>query len=370
MASKNNNHNPTGDLYALILAGGVGTRLWPRSRKHKPKQLLDIVSENTMLQETFIRIEPLVPVERTLVITNGTYAPLIKEQVPRLPPDNILIEPAGRGTAPCIGLSALYLKRLDPESIMASLNSDHVILDAEGFRQALDAAAEMARQGHLVTLGIRPDSPHTGYGYIQQGERIETVNGLPIFRVRRFKEKPDLKTAEKFLESQDHLWNSGIFIWKTSVLMDAIRRQMPDLYSQLQVIERAIGTEAEARVLEEVWEQVQNISVDIGILEKADDVVVIPLQVGWNDIGSWAQLPDILPSDDDDNVIIGADHIGVDTAKCLVYAGSNRLIATIGLQDMIVVDTEDVLLICPKSRAQDVRHLIDELKKQGKDQYL
>jgi len=369
MSSKDN-HNPTGDLYALILAGGVGTRLWPRSRRHKPKQLLDIASENTMLQETFIRIEPLVPLERTLVITNETYAPLIREQVARLPPENILVEPAGLGTAPCIGLSALYLKRLDPDSVMASLNSDHVILDAAGFRHALDAAAGMARQGYLVTLGIQPDSPHTGYGYIQQGEQIETVNGLPIFRVRQFKEKPDSETAEKFLESQDHLWNSGIFIWKTSVLMDAIQSQMPDLYAQLQVIERAIGTEAEERVLEEVWEQVQNVSIDIGILEKADDVVVIPLQVGWNDIGSWAQLPDILPADDDDNVIIGADYVGIDTAKCLLYAGSDRLIATIGLEDMIVVDTEDVLLICPKSRAQDVRRIIDELVNQNKDQYL
>jgi mannose-1-phosphate guanylyltransferase len=369
MSSKDN-HNPAGDLYALILAGGVGTRLWPRSRRHKPKQLLDIASENTMLQETFIRIEPLVPPERTLVVTNGTYAPLIKEQIPRLPSENILVEPAGRGTAPCIGLSAVYLHRLDSDSVMASLNSDHVILDAEGFRRALDAAADMARQGHLVTLGIQPDSPHTGYGYIQQGEQIETVNGLPIFRVSRFKEKPNLETAEMFLQSQDHLWNSGIFIWRTSVLLDAIQRQMPDLHSQLQMIEQAIGTSAEGRVLEEVWEQVQNTSIDIGIMEKADDVVVIPLQVGWNDVGSWAQLPDILPADDDDNVIIGADHVGIDTTNCLVHAGSDRLIATIGLQDMVVVDTEDVLLICPKSRAQDVKRVIDELVKQKKDQYL
>ena len=368
MTSKDN--ATSGQLYAVILAGGVGTRLWPRSRRHKPKQLLDIASDKTMLQETFTRIEDLIPPERSFVVTNAAYASLVQEQIPRLPIRNILVEPAGRGTAPCIGLSALHLRRLDAESVMASLNSDHVIRDAAGFRRALQAAEQMARRGYLVTLGIQPDSPHTGYGYIQQGEQIDTACGFPIFKVKRFKEKPNLKAAQEFVASGDHLWNSGIFIWKISSLMEAMRRYMPALYEQLEAIDRALGTPREGNVMAEVWRGVQSISVDIGILEKADNVVVIPLQVGWNDVGSWAQLPDILPVDRDGNVILGAQHLGIDTTGSLIYGQGDRLIATIGLEEMIVVDTGDVLMICPKSRAQDVKLVIDELQRQNKEGYL
>ena len=362
--------NTSQHLFALILAGGMGTRLWPRSRKSLPKQLLNIVSANTMLQDTVTRIDPLIPVGRTLVITNSAYAPLVRAQVPDLAPSNVLVEPDGRGTAPCIGLSALHLRRTDPDSIMASLNSDHVILDAAGFRAALEAAAEMAERGYLVTLGIQPDSPHTGYGYIQQGDQLDTIGGFPIYRVARFKEKPNEETAREFLAGRDHLWNSGIFVWKVAVLLDAFRRHMPRLYEQLMEVDAALGTVREEQVLRDVWRQVEAMSVDVGVLERADNVAVIPLSVGWNDVGSWAQLPDILPADADGNVTIGADHIAIDTSDSLVYSSGNRLIATIGLQDMIVVDTDDALLICPKSHAQDIKRIIAELTRQNKERYL
>ena len=357
------------DLYALILAGGMGTRLWPRSRIRRPKQMLDIVSKQTMLQETVDRITPLIPLQRTFIVTNEVYAPLVREQIPDLPHPGVIIEPQGRGTAPCIGLAALHLQRLDPESVMASLNADHVIQDAVGFCLALEVAAVMARQGYLVTLGIEPDSPHTGYGYIQQGELVDRIHDLPVYRVGRFKEKPNRAQAETFLAGQDHYWNSGIFIWKSAVLLEAMRRHMPELYGQLQRIDQAIGTDQEKAVLKDAWQAVENASVDIGIMEKADNVVVIPIRVGWSDVGSWATLTDILPGDEHGNVHIGKESIAIDTQGTLLY-GPHRLIATIGLRDMIVVDTEDVLLICPKDRAQDVRLVLDELKKRKKDEYL
>lgn len=363
MASNND------DLYVVILAGGTGTRLWPRSRARRPKQMLDIVSSQTMLQETVARIAPLVPPERTFVITNGTYAPLVKEQIPALPAQGIICEPQGRGTAPCIGLAALYLRRLDPDSIMASLNADHVIRDPAGFCRALEAAAVMARRGYLVTLGIQPDSPHTGYGYIQQGELLDRIDGLPVYRVSRFKEKPNRAQAHEFVASGDHHWNSGIFIWKSAALLEAVRRHMPDLHDHLQRIDKAIGTDQEWAVLDEVWRDVRSESVDIGIMEKADNVVVIPIQVGWSDVGSWATLTELLPGDENGNVHIGKERVTIDTTGTLLY-GPHRLIAAIGLNDMIVVDTDDVLLICPKDRAQDVKLILDELKKRQKHEYL
>jgi mannose-1-phosphate guanylyltransferase len=380
MTSKEN--VTAGQFYAVILAGGMGTRLWPRSRRDRPKQFLDIASDRTMLQETVRRIEELIPPERTFVVSNAAFAPLIREQLPLVPAQNILIEPAGRGTAPCIGLSALYLRRLDAQCVMASLNSDHVIRDAAGFRQALRAAYQMACQGYLVTLGIQPDSPHTGYGYIQQGQPVATWSEsfqaaspdgrgeFTVYRVKRFKEKPDLETARQFVASGDHLWNSGIFIWKVSTLMEAMQRHMPVLYGQLQTIDCVLGTPQEGAVMAEVWQGVQNISVDVGVLEKADNVVVIPLQVGWNDVGSWAQLSEILPPNEDGNIVLGADHLGIDTTGSLIYGRGDRLIATIGLEEMVIVDTGDVLMVCPKSRSQDVKLIIDALQRQQKDKYL
>lgn len=356
-------------IYALILAGGVGTRLWPKSRQNRPKQLLDMVAENTMLQETCERIKPIIPHQRMFVVTNGAYAPLVHEQVPQMPEANIICEPSGHGTAPCIGLSALYLRRFDPDGVMSSLHADHLIQDSAGFRRALQAAAQLARQGYLVTLGIQPNSAHTGYGYIQRSEPLGDVAGFAAYRVRKFTEKPDRERAQQFVDSGEFYWNSGIFVWKTSAILAAIEQHMPALSAQLDAIDRGLGTEHERETLERVWREVSDESVDVGILEKADNVAVIPINVGWSDVGSWTTLLEVLPCDEHNNVIVGAEHVGLDTTGSLLY-GNNRMIATIDVHDMVVVDTDDVLLICPASRAQDVKHLIAELKRRKREQYL
>jgi mannose-1-phosphate guanylyltransferase len=356
------------ELYAVIMAGGVGTRLWPRSRQNMPKQFLDIVAENTMLQETFLRIEPLIPPDRVFVITNGTCAPIVCEQIPWLPRENVIVEPAGRNTAPCIGLAALYLRQLDPEGVMVVLPADHLIREAGHFREVLKVVAEVAQDGHLVTMGIQPDSPHTGYGYIQRGDLLHQVGQHGIYKVARFTEKPDEATAQRFLDSGQYDWNSGMFGWKVSAILEAIGVHLPALHAQLMTIEAALGSQREREVMEEVWEGVESISIDYGVMERADNVAVIPMDVGWSDVGSWATVAELLPKDADDNVVVGK-HVGIDTTGSLLYS-SGRLIATIGLKDIVVVDTGDAVLICPRARAQEVKDLVDELGKKQEDEYL
>ena len=346
-------------LYALIMAGGSGTRLWPRSRGSRPKQLLSLLSERTMLQEACQRIAPLVPDDKIFVVTSEVYTDVVRRQIPQVPTANIIGEPEGHGTAPCIGLSALYLRRLDREAVMAVLTADHYIEKADELRRALAAAAQVAEEGHLVTLGIEPDRPATGYGYIERAEKLAQVGRHEVYRVEKFTEKPDPATAKAFVESGRYYWNSGMFIWKVSVILREFQKLMPQLYSQLMEIDAALGTAEERAVLERIWPQVENETIDYGIMERAEDVAVIPVDIGWSDVGSWATLYELLPADEEGNVVIG-QHIGLDTRDCLIH-GSRRLVATIGLENMIVVDTEDALLICPKERAQEVRDLVEKL---------
>ena len=356
------------ELYAVIMAGGVGTRLWPRSRQNMPKQFLDIVGENTMLQETFIRIEPLIPPDRVFVVTNGTCAPLVREQIPWLPRENVIAEPSGRNTAPCIGLAALYLRRLDPEGVMIVLPADHLIREAAHFQEVLKVVAEVTQDGYLVTMGIQPDSPHTGYGYIQRGDFLRQIGQHSAYKVARFTEKPDEVTAQRFVDSGQYYWNSGMFGWKVSAILEGIEVHLPALHDQLMTIEAALGSQREREVMEEVWQGVESISIDYGIMERADNAAVIPMDVGWSDVGSWATVAELMPKNAEDNVVVG-EHIGIDTTGSLLY-GSGRLIATVGLRDMIVVDTGDAVLVCPRARAQEVKDLVDELRGKQKDECL
>ncbi|MGQ9584173.1 MAG: mannose-1-phosphate guanylyltransferase [Anaerolineae bacterium] len=356
-------------MYAAILAGGVGTRLWPRSRGSMPKQMLDLVTDRTMLQETVQRIVPVIPPENIYVVTGRPYAAIAQEQLPELPAENIIAEPEGRSTAPCVGLAALHIRRRDPEAVMASLHADHVIRDGEGFRRALLAAGQVAEGGALVTLGIQPTSPNTGFGYIHRGEQVSSVGGLPVFRVKRFVEKPSLPKAEAYVASGEYYWNSGIFVWKVSTVLAEMEALLPDLYRQLVKVDEAAGTPRARQVLEEVWKSVRPVSIDVGVMERATRVCVLPLDVGWSDVGDWATLADLLPQDREGNAVVRAEHVGLDTHNTLVY-GSGRLVATLGLESMVVVDTGDVVLVCPRERSQDVRHLVEKLKGQGKEQYL
>ncbi len=321
-----------------------------------------------MLQEACQRITPLVPDDKIFVVTNEAYTGVVRQQIPQAPAANVIGELEGHGTAPCIGLSALYLRRLDPEAVMAVLTADHYIEKADELRRALAAAAQVAEAGRLVTLGIKPNRPATGYGYIHRSKKLAQVSGHDVYRVEKFTEKPDLATAQAFVESGRYYWNSGMFIWKVATILREFEKLMPRFYAQLMEIDAALGTAEERAVLERVWPQVENETIDYGIMERAEDVAVIPVDIGWSDVGSWATLFDLLPADEEGNVIVGK-HIGLDTTGCLIH-GSRRLVTTIGLEDMIVVDTEDALLICPKERAQEVRDLVKKLKESGREEYL
>ena len=354
--------------YALIMAGGIGTRLWPLSRRDRPKQALRLVGQRTMFEHAVDRLAPLFQPEQIFVVTRAEHVEVLAAQAPELPPENFVVEPEGRGTAPCTGLGTIHLRQRDPEAIMAVLTADHFIADTARFRQVLAAAAQVAEEGHLVTLGITPSSPSSGYGYIKQGESLGTVGGFPVFRVERFTEKPSPEAALHMVESGEYSWNSGMFVWRVDRILEEFQRQMPEFYAQLAEVEAALGTSEYEPALGRVWPQVTKQTIDYGVMEGAEDVAVIPVDIGWSDVGSWASLSELLPADAEGNIIVGP-HVGIDTRDTLVFGGK-RLIATIGLEGMVIVDTEDALLICPREREQEVRAIVRQLKEDERGEWL
>ncbi|MFW6082797.1 MAG: mannose-1-phosphate guanylyltransferase, partial [Chloroflexota bacterium] len=339
-------------FYALIMAGGTGTRLWPFSRQDRPKQSLRLIGERTMFRHAVDRIAPLFQPDQIFVVAGSEHIPDLADQAPELPRDNFILEPMGRGTAPAIGLGAIHLRRRNPDAVMAVLTADHFIADVEHFRRVLRAAAETAQEGYLVTLGIEPSTPSTGYGYIQRGAMLDQVETFDVFRVACFTEKPDQETALRMVESGDYTWNSGMFVWSVERILQEFERQMPDFYVKLAEVDRVLGTEGYRPTLERVWPSVSKQAIDYGVMEGADDVAVIPVDIGWSDIGSWGSLADLLArmgnDDDQGNIVIG-QHVGLDTRNSMLFGGE-RLIATIGIEDLVIVDAGDAVLVCPMER--------------------
>ena len=354
--------------YAVIIAGGSGTRLWPLSRRSHSKQSLKLVGERTMFQHAVDRLAPLFQPEQIYVVTRKDQSALLSSQVPDLPLSNFINEPVGRGTAPAIGLAAVHLRQRDPEATMAVLTADHYITSTEQFQQALETASSIAKDGHLVTLGIKPVSPSTGFGYIQQGESMGIIHGFPFFRVERFTEKPTLDVARQMVTSGKYSWNSGMFVWRVDRILEEFQNQMPDLYALLLEVEAALERPDYQAVLVQVWNGVSEQTIDYGVMEHAKDVVVIPVEIGWTDVGSWASLAELLPPDQDGNIFIGP-YKEIDTHNTLVFGGK-RLVATIGVKDMVIVDSEDALLVCAKKREQEVREIVEHLKSNGESQWL
>ncbi len=354
----------TEHFYAVIMAGGGGTRLWPLSRKTRPKQMLRLVDENTLFQSAVQRLEGLFPPGRILVVTVEAQAGELKAQCPGIPDENFLLEPMPRGTASVVGLAAVLLRQRDPQAVMAVVTADHVIKNQPRYLQLLRAAHGAAQAGYLLTLGIAPTYPATGYGYIQQGEQVGEFEGLKVFRAARFREKPDEALARAMLAGGDHAWNSGMFVWRVDRVLAEFERQMPDLASKLAEIAGAWDHAQSQEVLQRVWPQLQPQTIDYGIMENARDVAVIPAnELGWSDVGTWDALFDVLPSDEDGNIVMGGLHVPVDTHNSLVYMNQDRrLIVTIGVDDLVVVDTGDVVLVCRKDQAQKVRQVVDHLQ--------
>lgn len=352
---------------ALIMAGGIGERFWPRSRKALPKQFLSLTEDKkTMIQLTVERILPLVDMEDIFIATNEAYKGLVMEQLPLLPEENILCEPVGKNTAPCIGLGAACISKKYDDALMMVLPSDHVIKCIDIFRDTLSAACEIAEAGeNLVTMGITPNYPETGYGYIKfYKDQMLGQGNL----VQQFVEKPDLEKAKAYLASGEYLWNSGMFVWKVSTILKRMEEFLPETYAGLMTIKAAVGTDAYASILKDEFYKFQSVSIDYGILEKADHIYTLPGNFGWDDVGSWLAVKRLHEPDEKDNLLLG-NVIAVESENCIVE-GKDRLIAMAGVKDFIIVDETDALLICHKDHAGQIKDIIAQLKEKNLEQYL
>lgn len=345
------------EVYGVIMAGGGGTRFWPLSRQKKPKQLLNLSGNDLMINETIERIHGFIDYENIMIVTNIEQAADMAEAVKgRIKPENILIEPAARNTSACIGYAAEVIEKRHGECMMCVFPSDHHIQDAAEFQRIVKLGIQEAKeQDCLMTIGIQPFFPATGYGYI----KFRNLEGISK-TVERFVEKPDRQCAEKYISDGNYVWNSGMFIWKTSTILKEMRIHIPEIYDCIEQIGRFVGKAEEKEILNQIYPVIPKISIDYGVMEKSDIVRVIGGDFGWNDVGSWDMLEVLHAKDSDGNVIMGS-HYGLDTKNAVIYGTKNKIITTVGVEDIVIVDTEDALLVCKKERVQDVKKIVDWL---------
>jgi mannose-1-phosphate guanylyltransferase len=361
-------------LYVLVVCGGSGTRLWPRSRQKTPKQFLEkFYGEKTLFAQTIERANLLTTSDKIFVITVGDYADEVLQQGKVILPKNIIAEPVGKNTAMAIGVGAAYIKKVDPEAIIVNLWSDAAIKENEIFAEKLILASEVASKGDfLVIVGLKPAFPHTGLGYLEVGEKIAEAGG-DLFKVTSFKEKPDLPTAQEFLAKGNYYWNSGLLVWSAMSIFKAFSQHSPEIYRLLENISAAIGTEREREELEKAYAQAENISIEYAVSEKADNLLLVPADFTWSDIGDWKVAYDLKKKDEAENVIevFGQNgwHLGVETKNCLVEV-ENALVATVGVENLIIVQTEDAILVSTKDKAQEVKKIVNALKEKEKKEYL
>ncbi len=357
------------DVHITILAGGSGTRLWPLSRTSSPKQLLDLFGDGSLLRNTIERVLPLAPWERIYILTGPDHAALIRDHLPELPDGNLFVEPSPRGTAPCLGLAAMRLRNAHSGSdVMVSLHADHVVADADAFRRGLQAAIATARQGHLVTVGIVPSQPETGFGYIERGAQIDPPTDPPAYAVARFVEKPPLDDARAFVAAGRYYWNAGYFAWTLDAILGAFGKHLPATYQALEAIVSSPTEDTDA--IAEAWNGIVPVTIDVGIMEQATDVAVVPCDMGWNDVGSWAAVYGMLAHDGDATAVMACKGlVPIDSAGNLIHA-DGKLVATIGIHDLVIVDTPDALLIMPRDRAQQVSELVKLLRARGHQEQL
>ncbi len=355
-------------MYAVVPAGGSGTRLWPLSRAADPKFLHDLAGDGrTLIQATYARLTPLAGPGRTFVVTGTAHAAAVARQLPDLPAGHLLVEPAPRDSAPAIGLAATLIARRDPAAVMGSFAADHVVRDEAAFLASVQAAADAAEQGYLVTVGIAPTRPETGYGYLRRGDPLPGGTAY----LAEFTEKPSRGLAERYLATGQYLWNASMFVWRVDVFLDELQRHQPALHAGLARIAHAWGSPEQDEILGEAWPALPKLSVDYAVMEGAaarGRVATVPGDFGWHDVGDWDTLGAILPAAPDGNVLLGpaGSHLAIDTRDTLVASGSGRVVATLGISGLVVIDTDDAVLVCRRDRAQDVRQLVEMLRADGR----
>ncbi len=355
--------------YVAIMAGGIGSRFWPMSRTEYPKQFLDILNiGKTLIQSTYDRFARFIPAENIFVVTSDSYKKIVMEQLPHLNSSNILCEPSRKNTAPCIAYISYKLNQLNPEANLICAPADHLITDEVSFEKiCLDALQFTSEIKALLTLGIKPTNPNTGYGYIQY-EPLSVSNN--VYKVKTFTEKPDKELAKTFVQSGDFLWNAGIFVWKIKSIVAAFEKLLPEIHEVFDAEKSLFNTEREHEAIERIYPQCVNISIDYGIMEKADNVYVVPAAFGWSDLGTWTSAYDTIEKDYLDNAVTGNNVIIIDATKNMVHADNKKLVLLQGLEDFIIVDTKDVLMICKKDKEQEIKEYVAEIKRNKGDKFI